>query len=259
MQIATWNVNSLPVRLPQVLDWLQANPEVNVLGVQETKVADEKFPVSTLTEAGLYVQFFGQKTYNGVALISRTPMCDVRHNITNMDCDMARLISASTEYNNQELRIVCAYVPNGQAPESDKFIYKMRWLDALRAQLQEELQKTPNLIVMGDFNITFDDSDVWDPEGLRETIHCTAKEREQLKRLIDLGLVDSLRLFPQPEKAYTWWDYRSMSFRRKRGMRIDHILISNSLQNAAQSCYIDVNPRRNERPSDHTPVVLSLK
>lgn len=258
MQIATWNVNSLTVRLPQVLDWLAANPDVGVLGLQETKVTDEKFPVEAIQEAGFQVQFFGQKTYNGVALISRQPMHDVRYNISNMDCDMARVITATTTYNEQPLRIVCAYVPNGQSPESDKFAYKMRWLDALRAQLQDELRQTPNLILMGDYNITFDDADVWDPEGMREAIHCTTAERQQLQSLIDLGLVDSLRLFPQPEKAYTWWDYRGMAFRRKRGMRIDHILISQPVQAAAQACHIDVAPRKNERPSDHTPVVLTL-
>ena len=185
MQLATWNVNSLKVRLPQVLDWLAANPDVQILGLQETKLSDDKFPVQAFAEAGWQVQFFGQKTYNGVALVSRSPLCDVVHNIPGMDCDMARVISATASApDGQPLRVVCAYVPNGQAPGTDKFAYKLRWLQALRNWLQQELQKTPHLLLMGDFNITFDDADVWDPVGLRETIHCTAAEREQLQALV---------------------------------------------------------------------------
>ena len=260
MQIATWNVNSLAVRLPQVLDWLAANPDMQILGLQETKLSDDKFPVQAFAEAGWQVQFFGQKTYNGVALVSRSPLCDVVHNIPGMDCDMARVISATASApDGQPLRVVCAYVPNGQAPGTDKFAYKMRWLQALRNWLQQELQKTPHLLLMGDFNITFDDADVWDPVGLRETIHCTAAEREQLQALVQLGLADSLRLFDPPPKSYTWWDYRAMAFRRNRGLRIDHVLVSEALRPLARGCHIDKGPRANERPSDHVPVVLTLE
>ena len=265
MQIATWNVNSLAVRLPQVLDWLAANPGVEVLGLQETKLSDDKFPAQAFADAGWQVQFFGQKTYNGVALISRQPMRDAVRNIPGMDCDMARVIAATMDVpmaadasTVQPLRVVCAYFPNGQAPGSDKFAYKMRWLQALRAWLRQELLQTPHLLLMGDFNITFDDADVWDPEGLRETIHCTTEEREQLQALVQLGLADSLRLFDPPPKSYTWWDYRAMAFRRNRGMRIDHILVSDALRPLVQGCHIDKVPRKNERPSDHTPVVLTL-
>lgn len=259
MQIATWNVNSLAVRLPQVLDWLATNPEVEILGLQETKLSDDKFPTQAFADAGWQVQFFGQKTYNGVALISRQPVADVVRNIPGMDCDMARVITATIPApNGQPLRVVCAYMPNGQAPGTDKFAYKMRWLQALRHWLQQELQRTPQLVLMGDFNITFDDADVWDPEGLRETIHCTTEEREQLQALIQLGLSDSLRLFDPPPKSFTWWDYRAMAFRRNRGLRIDHILVSDALCPLVRACHIDKAPRKNERPSDHTPVVLTL-
>ena len=168
---------------------------------------------------------------------------------------MARVISADVG----ELRVVGAYFPNGQEPGSDKFAYKMRWLDALRDWLRAELLKHPNLVLMGDFNITFDDLDVWDPVGLKETIHCTEEERVHLRALIALGLHDAVRLFPQPEKNYSWWDYRNMAFRRKQGLRIDHILISDALKDRATACAIDVAPRRNERPSDHAPVVLELQ
>ena len=149
-------------------------------------------------------------------------------------------------------------MPNGQAPGTDKFAYKMRWLQALRQWLQQDLDKNPRLLLMGDFNITFDDADVWDPQGLYETIHCTTDEREQLQALVQLGLIDSLRLFDPPPKSYTWWDYRAMAFRRNRGLRIDHILVSTALRPWVSACHIDIAPRKNERPSDHAPVVLTL-
>jgi exodeoxyribonuclease-3 len=156
------------------------------------------------------------------------------------------------------VRVIGAYFPNGQAPDSDKFVYKMRWLDALRDWVQSEMQKHPSLVLTGDFNITFDELDMWDPVGLAGTIHCTVAEREKLQALTDFGLVDSFRLFEQPEKSYSWWDYREFAFRRNRGLRIDHILISPALKERASACLIDRTPRKNERPSDHTPVVLTL-
>ena len=253
MQLATWNVNSLAVRLPQVLDWLAANP-VDVLALQELKLSDDKFPAAAFAEAGFQAQWFGQKTYNGVALISKTAGTDVLKNIPGFEDEMARVIAASYG----DLRVIGAYFPNGQAPDSDKFAYKMRWLDALREWVRAELARHPHLVLMGDYNITFDDLDVWDPVGLQETIHCTSAERNKLQGLIDLGLVDSMRLFAQPEKNYSWWDYREFAFRRNRGLRIDHILISQALQPRATACAVDKAPRKNERPSDHAPVVLSL-
>ena len=253
MQLATWNVNSLTVRLPQVLDWLAANP-VDALVLQETKTTDDKFPREAIEAAGYQVAFFGQKTYNGVALLSRTPIADVVKNIPGFEDDMARVIAGTVS----NVRVIGAYFPNGQAPDSDKFVYKMRWLEALQHWLREELKQHPKLVLMGDFNITVDDRDVWDPVALKDTIHCTDEERAHFQALIGLGLHDAFRLFEQPEKSYSWWDYRDFAFRRNRGLRIDHILVSDALKASVQACVIDKAPRKNERPSDHTPVVVTL-
>jgi exodeoxyribonuclease-3 len=253
MKLATWNINSLTVRLPQVLDWLQANP-VDVLALQELKMTNDKFPADAFAQAGYCAQWFGQKTYNGVALISRTPAEQVVKNIPGFDDDMSRVITATVD----GVRVIGAYFPNGQAPGSDKFEYKMEWLKGLRAWVKAELVTHPNLVLMGDYNITFDDSDVWDPEGMRDQIHCTEEERYHLRALIALGLHDSYRLFEQPTKSYSWWDYRDFAFRRNRGLRIDHILVSNALKPLVTSCVIDKQPRTNERPSDHAPVVVEI-
>jgi len=253
MKLATWNVNSLSVRLPQVLDWLQANP-VDVLALQELKMTDDKFPAAAFTDAGYHAQWFGQKTYNGVALLSRTPASDIVKNIPGFDDDMARVIAGTV----QGVRVVGAYFPNGQEPGSEKFEYKMEWLKGLRQWIKAELEIHPKLVLMGDYNITFDDLDVWDPIGLHETIHCTEEERYHLRALVALGLHDSHRLFDQPPKSYSWWDYRNAGFARNRGLRIDHILVSQALKPAVQACSIDKLPRKNERPSDHAPVVVTL-
>ncbi len=253
MDIATWNINSLTVRLPQVLDWLAAHP-VDVLALQELKLTDDKFPTTAFTEAGYHAQWFGQKTYNGVALISRTPATDVVKNIPGFTDDMSRVIGATIG----GVRVICAYFPNGQEPGSDKFAYKMRWLDALREWVRGELARHPKLVLLGDYNITFDDLDVWDPVALAGTIHCTDEEREKLGGLTGLGLTDAFRLFEQPEKSYSWWDYREFAFRRNRGLRIDHILVSEALKPLVSACVIDRAPRKNERPSDHAPVVATL-
>ncbi len=253
MQLATWNVNSLTVRLPQILDWLATSP-VDALVLQETKTTDDKFPREAIEAAGYQVAFFGQKTYNGVALLSRTPITDVVKNIPGFEDDMARVIAGTVG----DVRVIGAYFPNGQAPDSDKFVYKMRWLEALQNWLREELKHHPKLVLMGDFNITVDDRDVWDPVGLKDTIHCTQEERAHFQALIDLGMHDAFRLFDQAEKSYSWWDYREFAFRRNRGLRIDHILVSHALKSQVQSCVIDKAPRKNERPSDHTPVVVTL-
>ena len=257
MQIATWNVNSLAVRLPQVLDWLEANP-VDVLGLQELKLSDDKFPAQALAEAGWHAVWHGQKTYNGVALLSKQPLQDVVRNNQVLADDQARLITATLPLpDGTGLRLINGYFPNGQAPDSDKFAYKMRWLDALRAWLPQQLSAYPQLVLMGDMNITVDAKDVWDAE-LEGSIHCTPQEREQLAALMGLGLHDSLRLFTQEPKIYSWWDYRDLAFRRNRGMRIDHLLISEALRPLATDCAVDKTPRKNPRPSDHAPVVLSL-
>lgn len=253
MQFATWNVNSLNVRMPQVLDWLAANP-VDVLALQELKLTDDKFPALAFGEAGYQSQWFGQKTYNGVALLSKKPAADVIKNIPGFPDDQSRVLCATID----GVRVIGAYFPNGQAPDSDKFVYKMRWLDALREWVKAEMAAHPNLVLMGDYNITFDDADVWDPVGLHESIHCTTEERAHLNALIDLGLSDAVRLFPQPKKNFSWWDYRNGGFRRNQGMRIDHILITEALKSRATACAVDKVPRKNERPSDHAPVVLTL-
>ena len=253
MQLATWNVNSLTVRLPQVLDWLAANP-IDALVLQETKTTDDKFPREAIEAAGYHVAFFGQKTYNGVALLSRTPIEAVVKNIPGFEDDMARVIAGSVG----DVRVIGAYFPNGQAPDSDKFVYKMRWLEALQNWLRDELAQHAKLVLMGDFNITFDDRDVWDPVGLKDTIHCTVQERAHFQALLDLGMHDAFRMFEQAEKSYSWWDYREFAFRRNRGLRIDHILVSDALKATVKACVIDKVPRKNERPSDHTPVVVTL-
>jgi exodeoxyribonuclease-3 len=253
MKLATWNVNSLTVRLPQVLDWLRLN-QVDVLVLQELKMTDEKFPFQAFQQAGYEAHCFGQKTYNGVALLSRSPATGVVRNIPGFADDMARVISADVN----GIRIIGGYFPNGQEPGSEKFDYKMNWLKGLRHWIREELAKHPQLVLMGDYNITFDDADVWDPVGLKDSIHCTEEERYQLRALLALGLHDAYRLFPQAPKSYSWWDYRDFGFRRNRGLRIDHILVSSALKPLVTSCVIDKKPRGNERPSDHAPVVVEL-
>ena len=261
MKLATWNINSLGVRLPQVLAWLNTQADaqpVDVLALQELKLTDDKFPHSAFEAAGYQAVAFGQKTYNGVALVSRLAPTEVVRNMPGFADDQARVIAATYGDGNDRLRVIGAYFPNGQAPGSDKFTYKMRWLTALRAWVAAELQQHPRLVLMGDYNITFDDADVWDPDGLRETIHCTSDERAHLQALIQLGLHDAHRLFPHPPRTFSWWDYRMLGFQKNRGLRIDHILISDPLKPLATACDVDRAPRKNPQPSDHAPVVLTL-
>jgi exodeoxyribonuclease III len=258
MKLATWNINSLTVRLPQVLDWLATNP-VDVLCLQELKLSDDKFPRDALQQAGYHSAVFGQKTYNGVAILSRTPLRDVVTNIPGFADAQSRVIAATIDTAAGPLRIVNGYFVNGQEPGSEKFAYKMRWLEALHAYLRAELSAHPQLALLGDFNVTADDRDSWDPEGLRETIHHTTQEREHFQAVLQLGLHDSFRLFEQAEKTYSWWDYREFAFRRNRGLRIDYVLVSDALKPRVTACTIDRAPRKNERPSDHTPVVVELQ
>jgi exodeoxyribonuclease-3 len=253
MKLATWNVNSLAVRLPQLLDWLAANP-VDAIVLQETKLTDDKFPQAALQEAGYAAAWFGQKTYNGVALLTRGEAVDVVRNIPGFADDQARVIAGTVA----GVRVVGGYFPNGQAPDSDKFQYKMRWLAALQEWLRSELATHPRLVLLGDFNIAPEDRDAYDPVALAGTIHLTAEERAHFQGLIGLGLVDAFRLFEQPPKSYSWWDYRMLAFRKNQGLRIDHILVSDALRTAVKACSIDKLPRKNERPSDHAPVVVEL-
>ena len=260
MKIATWNVNSLAVRLPQVLDWLAANP-VDVLCLQELKLLDDKFPVKEIEAAGYQSAFFGQKTYNGVATLTRKELGSVRNvvkNVTGFADEQSRVIAVTLDRPGSELRVVNGYFVNGQEPGSEKFAYKMKWLDGLNAMVKAEMTTYANLILLGDFNITADDRDSHDPEGLRETIHHTSEERQHFQGLLDLGLTDAFRMFEQPEKSYSWWDYREFGFRRNRGLRIDHILVSEALKPRVACCLIDKLPRKNERPSDHAPVIVEI-
>jgi len=254
MRLATWNVNSLAVRLPQLLAWLDANP-VDAIALQETKLVDERFPHADLEAAGYAAQWFGQKTYNGVALLTRQPASEVVRNIPGFDDGQARVIAARVG----ELRIVGAYFPNGQEPGSDKFAYKLRWIDALREWLRAELAAHPALVLMGDFNIAPEDGDVYDPVAWAGQILCTDEERAHFRGLLGLGLHDAFRLFEQPPKSWSWWDYRNLAFRRNQGLRIDHILVSDAVKPLVRACAIDKAPRRNERPSDHAPVVVTLE
>jgi exodeoxyribonuclease III len=253
MKIATWNVNSLSVRLPQVLDWLAAHSP-DVLCLQETKLTDEKFPQDALQAAGYASQWFGQKTYNGVAILSKFPIENVVKNIPNFEDTQARVITATV----QDLRIVGAYFPNGQAPGSEKFIYKMQWLQALQRWLADEIKNHPKLVVVGDYNIAPQDADVHDPVLWADQIHCTAQERSHFQALLQLGMVDTFRLFEQSPKSWSWWDYRNLALRKNQGLRIDHILVSTTLSHLVRACCIDKLPRKNERPSDHAPVAMEL-
>jgi exodeoxyribonuclease-3 len=254
MKIVTWNVNSLKVRLPHLLQWLAANP-VDVICLQETKLTDDKFPIAAINAAGYEVVFSGQKTYNGVAILSRLPLADVVRNNPHYPDDQQRLIAATVD----GVRIICAYVPNGQEVGADKYAYKLAWLAGLRTWVAQELALHPQFAILGDYNIAPEDRDVHDPAAWAGQIHVSDPERDALRDLCGLGLVDAFRLFEQPEKQYSWWDYRQMAFRRNRGLRIDHILLSKGLAQRCTACTIDREPRKWEQPSDHTPVIATLE
>jgi exodeoxyribonuclease-3 len=253
MRIATWNVNSLRVRLPQVLNWLSANP-VDVLGLQETKLTDDKFPHAELEAAGYHSVHNGQKTYNGVALLARQPLEDVARDIPGFADEQKRVIAATVG----GVRVINAYVVNGQSVGSEKYAYKLRWLAALREYAQAELAQHPRLALVGDYNIAPAPEDTHDPAVWEGNILCSEPEREAFRGLLRLGLQDSFRLFPQPEKSFTWWDYRQAAFRRNLGLRIDHILASAALAQECRTCVADLLPRRNEQPSDHAPVIAEF-
>jgi len=253
MKLATWNVNSLKVRLPHVLDWLAANP-VDVLCLQETKQPDSDFPQAELQAAGYYSVFSGQKTYNGVAILSRTPVNDIQMGIPDFADEQKRVIAVTIS----DIRVVCVYVPNGQSIDSDKYQYKLAWLAALHDWLKEELTRYPKLALLGDYNIAPEDRDVYDPKAWKGNVLVSEPERRKFRDLLQLGLHDSFRMFEQAEKSYSWWDYRMMAFRRNMGLRIDHILISEPLVALCKGCVIDKAPRKLERPSDHAPVVAEL-
>lgn len=251
MRIATWNVNSLKVRLPHVLDWLAAN-QPDVLCLQETKQEDSQFPLAALQQAGYQAVFSGQKTYNGVAIISKLVPTEVVYGLPDFADEQKRVLAATI----QGMRVICVYVPNGESVDSDKYQYKLAWLSALQTWVKQELQRHPKLALLGDYNIAPEDRDVHDPVAWQGNVLVSEAERAAFKGLVQSGLRDSFRLFEQPEKSYSWWDYRMMAFRRNRGLRIDHILLSPALECSA--CSIDRAPRKLERPSDHTPVVAEI-
>ncbi len=253
MQLATWNVNSLKVRLPHVLKWLEENP-VDVLCLQELKTVDEKFPVAEIEAAGYHVVFSGQKTYNGVAILSKHPISDVVKNNPLFPDNHQRIIAGTIE----GMRIVCVYIPNGQSLDSDKFTYKMQWLKALHDWLKSEAEKYPQMALLGDYNIAPEDRDVCDPAAWEGQTHVSEPERNAFKDLLGLNMKDAFRMFDQAEKLYSWWDYRQMAFRRNMGLRIDHILLTQPLADRCISCVIDKVPRKWEQPSDHAPVIATL-
>ena len=253
MKIASWNVNSLKVRLPHVLDWLKAH-QPDVLALQETKLRDENFPVEEIKEAGYHVIFSGQKTYNGMAIISKYPAENIVTDVPGLNDPQRRILGA----NIGKLRILDLYVVNGQELESDKYEYKLDWLSKVTEFIRKDLINNANYIVLGDFNIIPADADSYDPEVWHDRIFCSDPEREALQKIIKLGFKDSFRLFDQEEKTFSWWDYRQVAFRRNRGLRIDLILASNALAENCQSSIVDKEPRKLERPSDHAPVVAEF-
>jgi exodeoxyribonuclease-3 len=253
MKLAAWNVNSLKVRLPQLLDFL-ATRQPDVVCLQETKLTDDAFPVADLETAGYRVAFAGQKTYNGVAIVSRSEPTDIQIGIPNLEDEQKRVIAATVD----GVRVVCVYCPNGQSLDSDKYPYKLAWFDALAAWLKDELLHYPKLTVLGDYNVAPDDRDVHDPTVWKDCVLVSEPERERFRALLALGLKDSFRLFEQPEKIFSWWDYRMMGFRRNHGLRIDHILLSEQLAATCTSSTVDRDMRKLERPSDHAPVVAEI-
>ena len=252
-KIATWNVNSLNVRLPHVLAWIDvAQPDV--LALQETKLADDRFPVKELVDEGFHSVFSGQKTYNGVAILSREEAMDPVTDIAGLDDPQRRILAATVG----DVRIINLYVVNGSEVGSEKFDYQLLWLERVTAWLATEIEEFENVIVLGDFNIVPDDRDVYDPEAWREKILCSTPEREALGKILDLGFQDSFRLFEQQERTWSWWDYRMNAFRRKMGLRIDLILASKAMAKHCIASYVDIEPRRQDRPSDHAPAIAEF-
>lgn len=254
-RLATWNVNSLRVRLPHLLDWL-ARAKPDAVCLQETKTEDANFPVAELRAAGYEAVYCGQKAYNGVAILAHSMPQQVQHGIPEFADDPKRVIAATVE----GIRIVCLYAPNGQAPGSDKYAYKMRWYEACSAWLRMERDRHPRLAVLGDLNVAPEDRDVHDPKRWEGQIHVSAPERAAMRKLIeDAGLADAFRMFEQPQKEFSWWDYRLGAFQRNWGLRIDHVLLSPELAKQCAACTIDKSPRRLDRPSDHAPVICELR
>lgn len=261
MKIATWNVNSIRTRLTHVQDWLQETA-VDVLCLQETKVMDDGFPIAAFTEIGYHPHIFGQKSYNGVAIVSRAPLDKVQlgfaavlgESVAELD-EQKRVIGGTID----GIRIVNLYVPNGSSVGSDKYAYKLRWLEVLRSYLSALLEQPEPLLVCGDFNVAPEDIDIHDPTGREKMVMATDLERQALQQAIaDLGLSDAFRKFTPEAGHFSWWDYRAAAFRRNLGWRIDHIYLTPDLYSHAIACTIDPGPRKRDQPSDHTPVIVEL-
>ncbi|MEO5703039.1 MAG: exodeoxyribonuclease III [Gammaproteobacteria bacterium] len=253
MKVATWNVNSLRVRLLHLLDWLSiAQPDI--LALQETKLLDEHFPLQEIADAGYQVIFSGQKSYNGVALLSRIPARDVVKDIPRLADPQRRVLAATYG----DIRVLNIYVPNGASVGSEKYSYKLSWLDQLCIYIESQLALHPRLVVLGDFNIAPEDRDVHDPQAWEGQVMVSEAERAYFSRLLSLGLCDTFRLFEQQAEVFSWWDYRAAAFRRNLGLRIDHILVSPALREHCLTCNIDKSPRKLERPSDHAPVIAEF-
>ena len=253
MKLATWNVNSLRVRLPHLTDWL-AKAQPDIVCLQELKCEDAKFPRAELEAAGYQAAFLGQKTYNGVAILSRSPLLEVSAGIAGFEDEQKRVLAATVD----GVRVICVYCPNGQAVGSEKYAYKLRWFAALRQYIAAELSRHSKLALAGDFNVAPEDRDVHDPKAWEGQVLVSEPERSAWRALIALGLADSFRLFEQPEKIYSWWDYRMMGFRRNAGLRIDHVLVSAELAKHCTASTVDKAPRKLERPSDHAPVIAEF-
>lgn len=253
LKIASWNVNSLKVRIDQVLQWLESS-HVDILALQETKMTDDKFPIEAFTSRGFHVVFSGQPTYNGVAIISRQPIQDVVTDVSNFVDPQRRILAATIG----DIRLINLYVPNGAEVGSDKYSYKLTWLPFVTAFIKEQLEQHSRVAVVGDFNIAPDDRDVHDPKEWEGCVLVSPLERQAFADILALGLHDSFRNFKQEEQVFSWWDYRAAGFRRNRGLRIDHILLNDALNKDCLVSAIDKEPRRVERPSDHAPVWVEI-
>ncbi|MDR3443269.1 MAG: exodeoxyribonuclease III [Legionella sp.] len=253
LKLASWNVNSLKVRLDQVIEWMESS-QIDVLALQETKLIDENFPAQAFLEKGFHLVFSGQKTYNGVAVISRYPITDVLTDIPDLDDPQRRILAVTIA----GIRLIDLYVPNGADLTSDKYQYKLNWLQKVTAFIQQQMSVYSKVAVVGDFNIAPEDRDVHDPEEWNNCVLVSPAERQAFADLMQLGLYDSFRNFEQEEQVFSWWDYRAAGFRRNRGLRIDHILLSNELNELCRKSAIDKEPRKAERPSDHAPVWVEL-
>lgn len=253
MKFASWNINSLSMRMPRLLDWLRDH-QPEIVGLQETKLEDARFPTMEIVAAGYHAIFSGQRTYNGVAILSRKPASEVAPDMPEFPDDHKRVLAATIG----DVRFVCFYVPNGQSVTSEKYQYKLRWLAAATSYLRNELARHPRLAVVGDFNIAPEDRDVYAPDLWREQVLCTTAERAAFRDWLALGFKDAFRLFDQPAKTFSWWDYRMLAFPKNNGLRIDHILLSSTLASACTACSIDREARKGEKPSDHAPVIAEI-